>query len=86
MQQGGPLGFLMYGVLALVSVGIVAAIGSLVIGQVGTSFTANSSAANATTAAQTGITNTTIFYGVIGTVIAAIVILGLVSLFTGGKK
>jgi hypothetical protein len=82
----GPLGFLMYGVLALVSVGIVAAIGSLVMTQVGTTFVAGSAAANATAAAQTGITNTTVFYGVIGTVIAAIVILGLVALFTGGRK
>ena len=74
-------GLLQVGVLALVVVGILLAIGMNVTSTVGTTFTANSLEANATADANEGLSKISGFMPVLGIVIAAVAVLALVMLF-----
>jgi type II secretory pathway component PulF len=64
-------------VLVIVVVAIGGAIGLQILTQVGAGFTANSSAANATTSAVTGISTIFSYLPTIGLVLAAVIVIGL---------
>ena len=81
MNKKGQIDALQAGVLALVFVGITAAIGLQVMGQTKATFDADSLPYNATVQAETGISNTTVWYAIIGTLLGASVILGLIAVF-----
>ena len=64
-------------VLVIVVAGIGAAFGLQVTGDIKDDMTANSLEYNATTDAQTGVSNITGKFGIIGSVVAAAIILGI---------
>jgi hypothetical protein len=64
-------------VVALVTVGLVAAFSLQIMGSIRTGMTANSSEANATGLAVTGISNLTSQFGNLGTIAGAVVVIGL---------
>jgi multisubunit Na+/H+ antiporter MnhB subunit len=78
-KKGQSLGEAPNLILLLVIVGIVAAIGLLVVGNVGDSFTAGTAEANATDKAIESITNFTNLMPVLGTVFIAVIVLGAVA-------
>ena len=64
-------------VLALVVSAIVGALGQQIVGDVGSSMTANSYEKNGTTYGQEGINKLLSKLGIIGTVLAAVIVIGL---------
>lgn len=66
-------------ILLLVVIGIVGSIGLLITTNVGSTFTANSAAANATLKAQEAVTNFFELMPVLGTIFIAVILLGAVA-------
>lgn len=66
-------------ILLLVIIGIVGGIGLLIITNVGSTFTADTAAANATLKAQESVTNFFELMPVLGTIFIAVILLGAVA-------
>ena len=80
-KKAQSMNALQMGVLALVVVGISTAVGLQVIGQAKNTFDNNSLPYNASVQAETGISNTTVWYAIIGTILGASAILGMIAVF-----
>ena len=86
IKKFGALPLLYTGAISLVVAAIGVAIGAQVLNTVQTSFTASSTAFNVTANFLTGLSQLASFAGVMGIVIAAVVIISLVTLLGGGNN
>jgi predicted RND superfamily exporter protein len=77
-QTAGTFGALMSFGIGMVIAAILFAVGLQVLGSTRDSLTANSAEKNATIDAITGVSNVTAKFPLIGTVVAAVIIIGLV--------